>query len=169
MEKITVAHFTKTFGLKGEIRAYSMTDFPAERFQIGRHFFAVNSQTKEEKELTLKSVRPQGPLYVFSFEEVPSIEESELLQGWDLTMDKEEATLPEGMYRLSDLIGCKIVDEESHELGVVIDVLSNAPTKNLKIKKPDGKCFYCPFIDEFVPTVDLNEKKITIHVVEGLL
>lgn len=119
--------------------------------------------------MTLKSVRPQGPLYVFSFEEVPSIEESELLQGWDLTMDKEEATLPEGMYRLSDLIGCKIVDEESHELGVVIDVLSNAPTKNLKIKKPDGKCFYCPFIDEFVPTVDLNKKTITIHVVEGLL
>ena len=169
MEEITIAHLTKTLGLKGEIRAYSMTDFPKERFKKGRKVFAVNPQKEIRKELTLKSIRPSGETIILTFDEINIVEEAMEIQGCDLNMDKADAVLPEGMYRLADLIGCKVYDESGNFLGEVISVLSNAPVKNLKIKKEDGKCFYCPFKDEFVPSVDVDSKKITIHVIEGML
>ena len=50
-ERITVGTLQKPFGLKGEIRAKSMTSFPELRFQKGRHFFLKNPKTKEEREV----------------------------------------------------------------------------------------------------------------------
>ena len=51
----------------------------------------------------------------------------------------------------------------------MIDFTAFAPTKNLKVKRPSGKNFYVPFIDEFIKDVNLEKKTIVIHVEEGLL
>lgn len=169
MELITIAHLTKIFGLKGEIHAFSLTDFPEERFKKGKVFLLQNPKTLETQEVTLTQFRAKGDALVLKFKEFNSPEEASAIQGFDLTLKKEDAPLQEGYYRLSDLRGCKAVDEEGNLLGEVIEVTSYAPTKNLRIKKENGKVFYCPFIDEFVKDVDIEKKTIVIHVMEGLL
>lgn len=168
MEYITIAQLSKPFGLKGEIRAFSMTSFPEERFQKGRKVYA-RKEGRETIPLTIERARIQGDALILLFAEFHSVEEVEGLKTYYLDMDKAEANIPEGYYRFSDLIGCKAMDEEGNELGEVISVTSYAPTKNLKIKKNDGKVFYVPFLDQFVPTVDLAAKKVIIHVIEGML
>ena len=168
MEYITIAQLSKPFGLKGEIRAFSMTSFPEERFRKGQKVYA-RKEGKETIPLTIERVRMQGDALILLFAECHSVEEVEGLKTYYLDMDKAEADIPEGYYRFADLIGCKAMDEEGNELGEVLSVTSYAPTKNLKIKKADGKSFYVPFLDQFVPTVDIEKKIIVIHVIEGML
>lgn len=169
METITVARLLKPFALRGEIHAISLTEFPKDRFKKGRSFFAVKAGM-DPIPLTLKSARGQGDAYLFAFEEIHSVEEAETLKGCDLNMNKEEAPLPEGYFRFADLIGCQAFDEAGNLLGVVLSVTEFAPTKNLNIKRADnGKPFYVPFIDAFVKTIDVEKKRIEIHVVEGML
>ncbi|MGN1262174.1 MAG: ribosome maturation factor RimM [Candidatus Enteromonas sp.] len=169
METITVARLLKPFALRGEIHAISLTEFPKDRFKKGRTFYAVKDGMTPIP-LTLKSVRGQGDAYLFSFEEIHSVEEAETLKGADLNMNKDEASLPDGYFRYADLIGCKAYDEEGNLLGEVLSVAEFAPTKNLKIKRADnGKPFYVPFIEAFVKTIDVEAKRIEIHVVEGML
>ena len=79
--------------------------------------------------------------------------------------------LPEGFYRLSDLIGCHVLNAETGELiGEVIDVLTFSSSSNFKIKETNGKTCYIPFVmKEFIETLDIEKKEITVHVIPGLL
>ena len=169
MEPLLLARITKPLGLKGEVRAFCLTSFPKDRFKKGRSYTLVNPKTKEEKVLTLSSYRLQGDVLILLFKEVQSVEEADLLRGYEVVMDKEDAPLPDGYYRFEDLKGLKAIDDQGKEIGSVIDVTAYAPTKNLKLKSLEGKTFYVPFIDVFVGEIDLEKKTMVIHVVEGML
>lgn len=159
----------KPFGLRGEIHAFSLTEFPQLRFKKGQRVY-LRKPGEEPLPLTIRSARIQGDALILGFEECPSVESVEGFRGLDLDMDKSEAALPEGYFRFADLIGCAVYDEEGNRIGVVDNLTSYAPTKNLKIKKDaDGKFFYVPFKESFVPIVDIEAKRIVLHVVEGML
>ena len=169
MEQLLLARITKPLGLKGEVRAFCLTSFPKQRFKKGNVFTLTNPKTKQSQSLTLASYRLQGDVLILSFKEIQSVEEAETLRGYEVSMDKDEAPLPEGYYRFEDLKGLKAIDDEGKEIGQVIDVTAYAPTKNLKLKSCEGKVFYVPFIDVFVGDIDLEKKTVVIHVVEGML
>ena len=87
-------------------------------------------------------------------------------------MDKSLAVVPEGFYRFDDLIGCKVVDclDESRVIGNVVDVVKYSVTMNLVVETEDKKNVYVPFKKElFIKNVDLENKVISINVMEGLL
>ena len=51
-------------------------------------------------------------------------EQAEQLRGWYLSVPREESLpLEEGEYFVSDLIGCRVIDAEAGELGVLRDVI----------------------------------------------
>ncbi len=169
MEYITIAKLNKTFGLKGEFRAYSLTDFPKKRFVVGKKYMLVNEKTKDTKEVTLKSFRFSAPWLVISFEEFPTINEAETYLGYDVNMDKAEATLPKDTYHIADLLGCEVYSAEGEKIGVVDDVFRFSSTYTLRVKRVDNKDVQIPFVNQFVPTVDLENKKIIVNVIPGLL
>ncbi len=168
MELITIAKTLKTFGLKGEMRCYPLTDTPKLRFHKGHRYFLVNPKTQEVVlEATLKAFRVGEGCFVLSFEEIPDINAAEHYLGLEIDMEKADAPMPKNTYRLADLIGSKTYDENDVLLGEVIDVVSYSPTSNLKIRLKNKTVIYVPFIDAFVPSVEPG--KITLHVVPGML
>ncbi len=169
MEYVTIAKIISTHGLKGFFRCYSLTSFPKERFQLRRKLTLHNEKTGERKEVTLSYSRPQSGFYILGFEEIPSIEEAENYLKWDIDINKEDAPLPEDHYRLADLIGCQVLDQEGKALGEVKDVFSYSPTWTLRVKREGQKDFFVPFVDQFVKEVDTDNKKIVIEPIEGLL
>lgn len=170
MERITIAHLTKPFGLKGEIKGIFLTSFPEERFIIGEKYILQRSKDKEEKEVTLKSIRTSNNGYIFAFEEFNDINEVELFQDSDLTISKDKAKMPEGYYRFDELIGLDVIDNETGEkLGKIKEVLDYAPTKTLRISRENAKDFFVPFHSSFVGDIDFKEKTVKIFVVNGML
>lgn len=167
---IKVAELGKPFALKGEIKAISYTSFPEERFQTGRSFLLKKEEEKEGIILTLESFRELPNSLLLLFKEIQSPEEAEKYRGYSLYIKKEEAPLPEGYYRLEDLKGLTVFDQNDEEIGTVIDTMQNAPTLNLVAKAKDGHRFMVPFIDKkFILDIDLEKKTIHINVIPGLL
>ena len=169
MERIAIASLGKPFGIKGEVNAYLMTDFPELRFKKGEEYFLVNSKDQVLKTVKLASFRPNGATMLLRFEGISTPEEIGEFRNCLLEMDKEKAPVPEGAIRYADIIGYKVVDEDNKELGTLDEVVTYSPTPNLKVKKVDRKHFYVPFNDFFVKKVDHPSKTIVIHVIEGLI
>lgn len=167
MKDLLIGKLGKCFGLKGEMRLTLLTSFPELRFCKGRKLAISNG--KEAIEATVKSLRLTEKGYLIGFEEMPSINEAEPYVGFSLFMDKEEAPLPEGNYRYSDLIGMEVYSESGELLGKVKDVLDYAPKKTLRVERESKADFFVPFVDEFVREIDLEGKKMTIQVIPGLL
>lgn len=170
-ERITVGTLQKPFGLKGEIRAKSMTSFPELRFKKGRHLFLKNPKTKEEKEVILKSFRPSGDYFFVGFEGINTIDEALPFYGNEIEMNLEDAPLPDGYYRLQDLVGMSVINADTEEvIGKVKDVLTFSAISTVKAVTPTGKNFTFPFLfEKFVISLDIEKKEMKIKVIPGLL
>lgn len=169
MRKIELGVINRPFGLNGEMRVYSLTDFPELRFVVGAKMTLQNKKG-EETPVTLSTYRDGKDFVFLSFEEITSIEEVEKHIHDSILINEEDAPLPEGYYRNGDLEGCSVYNEDGDLLGVVKRVETNAPTSTLRIARPNEKDFFVPFIfDTFIISVDCSAKKIVIKVMKGLL
>ena len=170
MEYVTIAKLLSTHGLKGQFRCFCLTSFPKERFQLRRKLTLHNTKTDERKDVTLNFVRMKGDILILGFEEIPSIDEAENFVKWELDINKDDAPIPDDHYRIADLIGCLVYDDENNQaLGEIKDVFSYSPTWTIRVKREEQKDFFVPFVDEFIKEVDTENKKVIIHVIPGLL
>ncbi len=77
--------------------------------------------------------------------------------------------LAEGEYYYHEVIGCKVVTENGEELGTITEILSPGANDVWVIKRPKGQDLLIPYIDDIVLQVNVEQKQVTIHVMEGLL
>jgi 16S rRNA processing protein RimM len=99
---------------------------------------------------------------------------AEALKGAAVLVSRAEfPALEEDEYYWTDLIGLDVVNLQGEALGTVIDMMSNGPQSILRIapvpapvpdpatsdKAPER---LVPFVDQFVKTVDIKAKKITL-------
>ncbi len=170
MEYVTIAKLLSTHGLKGQFRCFCLTSFPKERFQLRRKLTLHNGKTGERKDVTLNYVRTKGDILVLGFDEITTIEEAEGFVKWELDINKEDAPIPDDHYRIADLVGCVVYEDENGQaLGEIKDVFSYSPTWTIRVKREEQKDFFVPFVDEFIKEVDTDNKKVVIHVIPGLL
>lgn len=169
MDLVLIGNIIKPFGLKGEFKVYSLTDFPKERFKKGTALF-LSKGDGEGKEVTVSSFRVTPDCLIVGFKEIATLTEAEPFSHFDIKIPKEKAPIPKGYYRFSDLIGLKVIGEDGEELGTVKDVLANAPTKNLRVGREGKKDFFVPFLlKEFIVSIDLEKKEIVIKTMKGML
>lgn len=169
MDYIAVANLNKTFGIKGEFRAYCLTDFPKDRFIVGSTFILGTPEGEPIMEVTLKSYRMEAPFVILRFAEILSINEAEKYLGNKVYIPKEKAALPADTYHIHDLIDCRVTLESGEEIGVCIDVLSYSSTKTLIVSREGKENAQIPFAKQFIKDVDIDAKTIVITPIEGLL
>jgi 16S rRNA processing protein RimM len=94
---------------------------------------------------------------------------AEALKGAGVFVSRQEfPALPEDEYYWSDLIGLDVVNLQGEALGTVTDMMHNgaqsilriAPVPHPGIEQPAERLV--PFVDQFVKTVELAAKKITV-------
>ncbi|MBO4787348.1 MAG: 16S rRNA processing protein RimM, partial [Lachnospiraceae bacterium] len=77
--------------------------------------------------------------------------------------------LEEGEYYVSDLIGCEVVEEDGKLLGTLIDVMTTGANDVYIVKTKAGKEVLLPVIPDCIKNVDIENKKITVFLMPGLL
>jgi 16S rRNA processing protein RimM len=170
MEYLRLGQASKTFGLLGQIRFFSLTDFAKQRFHVGNTYLLFNEKSNERVPVTLSFFRDASDSYFLGFKEITTIDQASHYLGWFIEMDKALAPLPKGYYRLQDIKGCAVFDENKKKLGTVSDILAYAPTKTLVVSREGEKPFYVPFLmKEFILSIDVEKKEIVIKVMPGLL
>ncbi len=169
MDKLLIGQIGKPFGLKGELKVMPYTSFIKERYCKGRKLLLENKKTKESFIDEIVSVRFGEKQTLIKLSSISTIEEAEAIYGFEIYMDKSDAPMPEGSYRIADLLNCQVIDENGSKLGIVKDVLSYAPKSTLRVEREKKKDFFVPFVDDFLIDVDIEKKTIKIKVVPGML
>lgn len=161
-----VGVITSTHGIKGEVKVKSDTSF--DRFNVGNKLFLKkNGQTKE---IIINSHRIHKGYDLITFNDLKNINDVLEYVGCEIYVDVSEFDeLEDGEFYFDDLIDLNVYDDEGALLGKVIDINEVPQGIILELKKLDNSKAYIPFVDEFIKEINLEEEKIVITPIEGLL
>ena len=167
-EKLTVfriGQIVNTQGLKGEVRVYPYTD-DINRFDELEYFYIdKNLNNKYEVE----RVRYKGNMVIMKIKDIDSIELAEKLKTKNMYIGREQGReLEEGEFFVSDLIGLDVFTVDGEKVGVLKDVLQHA-INDVYVVSSGEKEYLIPSIEKFVPTIDLDQNKMIIDPIKGML
>lgn len=169
-ELIAVARAAKTRGLRGEIVADLLTDFP-ERFEGLEELIAVAPDGKRTT-LALEDHWFQGGRIILKFAGYDSIEAASILIGYEFTVpESERVELEEDEFYDWELIGCRVETVEGEELGLVREVLrTGGDAEVLLVEKAEGgREHLIPLAETICVEIDIENKLIRVDPPEGLL
>ncbi|MCH1623806.1 ribosome maturation factor RimM [Fredinandcohnia quinoae] len=170
MEKwFNVGKIVNTHGIRGEVRIISRTDFPEERYQIGNRLFVFIPE-KDPIEVVVKSHRLHKQFDLLTFEGYENVNDVEPLKGALLKVPESQLTeLGEDEFYFHEIIGCQVISESGEEIGVIKEILTPGANDVWVVKGTRAKEILIPYIDDIVKEINIKEKKIKIHLMEGLL
>ncbi|MEH7382500.1 ribosome maturation factor RimM [Bacillus sp. JJ1533] len=164
-----VGKIVNTHGIKGEVRIISRTDFPEERYRIG-NTLSIFMEDKEPIEVKVQSYRTHKNFDLVSFEGYDNVNDVERFKGSLVKVHESQlGELEDGEYYFHEIIGCQVVTEEGEELGTIKEILTPGANDVWVVKGAKGKEILIPYIDDIVREIDTQEKRITIHLMEGLI
>jgi 16S rRNA processing protein RimM len=169
-ELVAVARAAKTRGLRGELVADLLTDFP-ERFEGLEDLIAVAPDGKRTT-LALEDHWLQGGRIVLKFAGYDSIEAASTLIGYEFAVpEMERVELEEDEFYDWELIGCRVETVEGEELGFVSEVLrTGGAAEVLLVENVDAKREHLiPLAETICVEIDIENKLIRVDPPEGLL
>lgn len=86
----------------------------------------------------------------------------EKIRGRQLYIERAQVRVPRGTVLVADLIGCKGVDENGNEIGVLTDVLQNAPVDVYVFRTKSGTLM-APALKAAFPEVDVEAGRILVN------
>ncbi len=166
-QMLRVGVIANTHGVMGEVKIYPTCDDIKRFSKLKKAYADVKGKLKE---LNLKSARYHKNMVIVKFDEIQSMDEALLYKGCDLYVDRENAVkLKKGEYFVADMIGIKVFTDEGILLGELSDVLQTGANDVYIVKRDNNKDALIPAIKECVKEIDIENKKMTIHLMEGLL
>ena len=166
-ELVAVAKLIKTRGLRGELAADILTDFP-ERFENLENVTAI-LPNDETRELKVENFWFQKNRIIFKFNGYDSIEKAETLRGAEICIHESEAvTLEEDEFFDWQLAGCAVETVEGDKIGTVKEVMRTGGTEILVVEGK-SKEYLIPFVAAICTEVDIENKLILVDLPEGLL
>ena len=166
-EYFEVGQIVNTNGLKGLLKINPFTD-DITRFERLKTIFIEHK--KELLEFEIESVRYQKKQVLLKLKGIDTIEEAEKYREDYLKINRnKEEKLPENTYYIVDLIGLDIYTENGELLGKLDDVFSTGSNDVYVVKNSEGKQILLPAISDVIKNIDLEQKKIVVNLIEGLL
>ncbi|NLJ97128.1 MAG: ribosome maturation factor RimM [Clostridiales bacterium] len=164
---LKVGVITTTHGIKGEVKVFPTTD-DVKRFEDLKEVLLDTG--KEYIPLEIERVRYFKNLVILKFKKIDNINDIEKYKGKDLLVTRENAVeLKENEYFIYDLIDSKVFTEDGKELGILTEVLTTAANDVFVVKTEDKKEILLPFIEECILDVDISNKTIIVHLMDGLV
>ncbi|MFG6384118.1 MAG: ribosome maturation factor RimM [Lachnospiraceae bacterium] len=173
-----VGVITTTHGIKGEVKVFPTTD-NIERFKKLKKVLLDTG--KETLELEISHVKFYKNLVILKFKNFNNINEVEPYKGKNIFVTREQAVKCEkDEYFIADLIGMETVTEDGTILGEVKDVLQTGANDVYVIQVRENSPYISrisnkkrelllPAIKECILKVDMEQKKIQVHLMPGLL
>ena len=160
---LTIGRVASLFGVSGEVRVEPLTDFP-ERFTeqltvyIGEDLqpFRIESARWLRKELLLKLEGCDARC-------------AEGLCAKLIRVPVEHAVpLPEEQYYVHQIIGLQVWATDGRFLGQITDIIRTGANDVYVVSGPLGEVLI-PAIESVVKSIDIQQGRITVDLIEGLL
>ena len=87
-----------------------------------------------------------------------------------LEIDRKDAIpLKKGQYFIADLLESEVYSDEGEKLGVLDDIYNTGSNDIYVVKNELGKSILLPGIPDVIKEVDIENKKIIVHLLKGLV
>lgn len=170
---IAIGRIVKAFGVRGDLIVQPMTDDP-ERFSathrvfLGRYADAVSRTGTVVAETTIEDSQIDGRGVRLHLASVPDRTAAEQCVGLLVMIPKDERLeLEDGRYYVDDLVGLSVVSTAGEALGTLSEVM-RMPAHDVYVVQDNGTEFMIPAVKEFIKTVDLTARTVTVELIEGM-
>ena len=164
---LRVGVISSTHGIRGEVKVYPTTDDPERFLDLDE---VILDTGREHKILEIEGVKFFKNQVILKFKGYDNINDIEKYLKKDLLVDREHAVeLGENENFIADLIDMEVVTDEGKVLGTLTDVIETGANDVYAVKTPEGKELLLPAIRDCILDVNVDEKRMTVHVMEGLL
>lgn len=165
---VIVARAVRTRGLKGELVADLLTDFP-ERFESVSQLWGIGPGG-EAKLLELDDYWFQNDRVVLKIAGFDSVETAKALVGYEFGIpEADRVQLSENEFYDWELAGCVVEIKDGSTVGKVREVLRTGGVELLVVADDQGREHFIPMAESIVIQVDIVGRMILIDPPEGLL
>lgn len=166
-EYFEIGQIVNTNGLKGVLKVKPFTDDITKFERLKAIYIDFKGDLRAFK---IERVWFHKQMVMLKLEGINSIEEAEKYRNCFIRIDREdEEELPEDVYYIQDLIDCVVYTDENVILGTLKDVFPTGSNDVYVVKAEDGKEILLPAIGDVIKDVDIQNKKITVHLLDGLI
>lgn len=164
---LRVGVISSTHGIRGEVKVYPTTD-DVKRFDYLKEI--ILDTGKEYIPLEIEQVKYFKNMPILKFKGINDINDIEKYRGKDLLITRENAVkLEAGEYFVFDLLYSEVFTEDGSSLGILTEIITTAANDVYVVKTKENKEILIPSIKECILDVDVANKKITVHLLDGLL
>lgn len=160
MNYLYIGKLVNTHGIKGEVRILSNFRHKDKVFIKGFKFYVG----KDKKEYVVETYRKHKNFDMVVFKDNYDINLIEHLKGSFVYINKDELKLDKNKFLSVDLIGFDVIINDK-TIGVIEDTLDTPANEVLVL---DNNVMI-PYVDTFIKKVDIENKKVFVNDVKGLL
>lgn len=165
-----VGSITQTHGIRGEVKVFPLTD-DISRFKNMKNLL-LDAGKEGYISLEVENARPQKNLVILKFKGIDNINDIEKYKGHGLYVTKDNRVdLKEDEYFIADLIGCDVYldSDKDNRFGTISDVMKTGANDVYEITLESGKTVLVPAIKDCILDVDIEGRRMEIHLMEGLM
>ena len=161
MEYIYIGEIVNTHGIKGEVRIKSDFKYKKEVFKNGFNLYIGKNKNKE----VINTYRVHKNYDMVTFLNINDINDVLKYKGMNVYINRDDLNI-DGILD-EDIIGMTVYSNNK-EIGIVTEIMKSVANDILVIEK-DKNRYLVPYIDEFIENIDVENKRIDINEIEGLL
>ncbi len=163
MEYIYVGEIVNTHGVRGELRIISDFKYKEEIFKPD--FTVYVGRFKDQ--LVISRARKHKNYDLITFEGLDNINEVIMYKGDQVFINAEDLAI-DGFFN-EQLIGLEVLYDKK-SIGTVETIINNNAHDILVINDDKSlKKHLVPYLDEFIEKIDIDNQKINIKNIEGLI
>ena len=118
----------------------------------------------------IEEVKYHKNLVLIKLEGINCIEDIQQYKNCYIKIDRKDAVkLPKDTYFIADLLGLEVYTDENILLGNVDDIFPTGSNDVYVVKDKNGKQVLLPAISEVIKDIDIENNKIIVHLLPGLI
>ena len=167
MQKLLeIGQIVNSYGIKGFLKVVPYTD-DITRFDNLKIIYI--EKNKKLVEMQIEEVKYHNNLVLLKLKGIDDINDTLEYKNCYIKIDRKDAVeLPKNSYFIVDLIGLEVYTEEGKLIGTLVDVFPTGSNDVYVVKDELGKQILLPAIGDVIKDVQLENKKMIVHLIEGL-
>ena len=167
MKNLEIGQIVNTFGIKGFVKVNPWVNDITRFDDLKKVYIKIR---KEQREFEIEEVKYHKNQVLLKLKGIDTVEMANTYRNAILEIDRKDAIpLKKGQYFIADLLESEVYSDEGEKLGVLDDIYNTGSNDIYVVKNELGKSILLPGIPDVIKEVDVENKKIIVHLLKGLV